>query len=401
MFTSLNLKVRQSLNWIFPPQVDALAHERLRLRILFGVAMLKMFNFIGGAWDIQWHVEIGRDSLWIPPHLLVLFSFTTGVLLTLALIIYETKLAASGVDLPFTARFGPLRAPGAVFGIFFGYVAALLSGAFDEFWHQVFGIDATLWSPPHLMIMVAIMVVDFSLILGIAASSLRQGYKLKWNSPFFLGLVLTGAYAFEAVNFQMGEAFIVGYRNDGAGLYGLLFPILVGGFLPLSMMVCIRLSQRFWIGLPVMALTLALQYAATGISALGFAILKPVSVIDEYVLANPSSTAAMSRKFAALLGQNGLIGLHQAWTMSLFFLPLVVVALLGFIPAARRRPLLAAPLFAVSMVGFSYMWFQQMPALQEYAITNLDVLLAAGIAAVISLITGSLGLRLAEKVDVS
>jgi hypothetical protein len=248
--------------------------------------------------------------------------------------------------------------------------------------------------------MAATMLVDFSLILGIAASSLRQGYKLKWNSPFFLGLVLTGSYAFEAVNFQMGEAFIVGYRHGGAGLYGLLFPILVGAFLPLSLMVCIRLARRFWIGLPILTLTLALQYFATGISALGFAILKPLSVIDEYVRLNPDSTAAMSRKFAALLGQNGLIGLHQAWTMSLFFLPLVVVALLEFIPGARRRPLLAAPLFAVSMVGFSYFWFQQMPALRDYPIAVVDLLLAVAIAVAISLITGSLGLRLAEKVEI-
>ena len=217
MLATLESRMIQTLVPRPARRVDAAAHERVRLRVLFSVAILKLFNFIGGAWDIQWHVAIGRDSLWIPPHLVVMAAFVSGLLIILALITYETTLAASGQELPHSARLGPLRAPGAAFGIMFGYAAALLSAVFDELWHEIFGIDATLWSPPHLMIMLATMVVDFSLILGIAASARRQGFKFTWNSPLLWGLVLTGAYAFEAVNFQMGEAFIVGFRHGGAG----------------------------------------------------------------------------------------------------------------------------------------------------------------------------------------
>ncbi|UCH58652.1 MAG: hypothetical protein JSV61_10565, partial [Anaerolineales bacterium] len=258
-------------------QVDASAHERLRLKVLFIVAILKLFNFIGGAWDIQWHVEIGRDSLWIPPHMLVFFAFTTGLVVSLILIVYETYLARAGQPLAHSLRLGPLYAPGAAFGIVLGYLLALLSGVLDELWHEIFGIDATLWSPPHLSIMLSTMVVDFSLMLGIAASARRLGYGFNLKSPLFWGLVLTGAYAFESVNFQMGEAFIVGYRHGGVGLYGLFFPILVGIFLPLSMIVLIRLAKRYWVVLLALGLTLLLQYLATGIAAAGFAILKPVS----------------------------------------------------------------------------------------------------------------------------
>ena len=388
---------KRTLSNIFETPVEALAHERVRLRILFAVAILKLLNFIGGAWDIQWHVEIGRDSLFIPPHLLVIAAFTGGLVLVLFMTAYETGLAAYGQPQPDTLRFGPVRITWPMLAVLCGYAFALLSGVFDELWHQLFGIDATLWSPPHLLIMVATVVVDFSLLFGITASSRRLGYGFTWNSPYLWGIVLIGSFAFESANFQMGEAFIVGYRHQGAGLYGLLFPLTFGAALPLSLMAVIRLSRRFWIGLLILGLTIGLQLLATGIAAAGFAILQPVSVIDEYVLQNPESTAAVSREFARLLGNNGLIGIHQAWTMLLAAPALMLVALLGFVPALRSRPLWAAPIFSASMVLFSYVWFQFTPALQTYPTTWLDILLAVAISTVIGSLMGRWGWRLALR----
>lgn len=377
--------------------IDALVHEKLRLQVLFAVALLKLFNFIGGAWDIQWHVEIGRDSPFIPPHMLVLIAFTGGTLISLTMIAYETALAASGQPQPHAARLGRFRAPAPIFVILAGYLAALLSGVLDELWHRMFGIDATLWSPPHLLIMATTVVVDFSLLLGITTSARRLGYGFTWNSPYFWGILLVGSFAFESVNFQMGEAFIVGHRHGGVGLYGLLFPLLVGCALPLSLMTILRLARRYWVGVVILAVTIGLQLLATGISAAGFALLKPVSVIDEYVRLNPDSTAAVSRAFARLLGNNGLIGMHQAWTMLLAAPSLGLVALLGLIPAVRRRPLILAPIFSASMVVFCSIWFRFTPALQKYPVGWQDILLAVLISASIGSLTGAIGWRLAGK----
>ena len=122
MFAVLSRKVsagladRLALIWIcgakHAKQVTAVSQEQLRLRVLFAVAALKLFNFIGGAWDIQWHIEIGRDSLFIPPHMLVFLAFISGVALVLALIAYETALARTGQEQPHAARIGPFRNTG-------------------------------------------------------------------------------------------------------------------------------------------------------------------------------------------------------------------------------------------------------------------------------------------------
>ena len=394
MLSTLRLRMNHAIAGGLSRPVEAMALERQRLRVLFAVALLKLFNFIGGAWDIQWHVAIGRDSLWIPPHLMVFLAFVSGLAIVVIMIAYETGLSIAGQEMPHTARLGRLRAPGAYFGILFGYAAALLAGVIDELWHRAFGIDATLWSPPHLLIMVATVVVDYSLLLGITASARRLGYTFTWKSPLLWGIVLTGAYAYESVHFQMGEAFIVGHRHGGAGLYGLLFPILIGAFMPLSLVATIRLARRAWVVLLTAGLALALQYVATGIAALGFAVLKPVSIIDQYVLLYPESTAAKAREFAALLGNNGLIGLHQAWTMTLAFPALVLVALIGNFAWVRRRPLLMAAVFSISMVLIAYALYGLTPALRDYPITLVDVALAALLALAGGLLTGVLALRL-------
>jgi hypothetical protein len=124
-------------------------------------------------------------------------------------------------------------------------------------------------------------------------------------------------------------------------------------------------------------------------------MLQPVSVIDAYVKAYPESTAAKAREFARLLGFDGLIGFHQAWTMSLMLGPFVVVALLELLPWARRNRLVAAPVFSTLIVIYSYLLFQQKTPLNGYAIHAGDVALAAAISVVGGLVAGWLGNRLA------
>ena len=191
----------------------------------------------------------------------------------------------------------------------------------------------------------------------------RLGYTFTWKSPLLWGIALAGAYAYEAVHFQMGEAFIVGYRHGGAGLYGLLFPILIGAFLPLSLVaVCIQLARRTWVVLLTSGLALALQYLATGVAAAGFRHSQAGVDHRSVRPALPGIDRRQGAQVAALLGNNGLIGLHQAWTMTLAFPALVLVALIGNLAWVRRRPLLMAAAFSISMVLITYALFGLSPA---------------------------------------
>jgi len=110
--------VKQVVRTPVVAEYDAVAHERLRFRAFFAIAIFKLFNFFGGNWDIQWHVAIGRDSLFIPPHLMVMVAFFAGLALSCALIAYETRLRRACVQAAGVMSIGPFSAPAPTFGIF-------------------------------------------------------------------------------------------------------------------------------------------------------------------------------------------------------------------------------------------------------------------------------------------
>ena len=56
-------------------RVDSTGLYRLALWLLLGANLLAGW---GVQWDIQWHVRIGRDSFWIPPHVMT-YSGVTGL----------------------------------------------------------------------------------------------------------------------------------------------------------------------------------------------------------------------------------------------------------------------------------------------------------------------------------
>src|SRR5579883_512631 len=54
------------------------------------IALGALVFLLGGYWDVAWHIEIGRDTFWSPPHL-VLYS---GILLILAACAYAFAAAS-------------------------------------------------------------------------------------------------------------------------------------------------------------------------------------------------------------------------------------------------------------------------------------------------------------------
>src|SRR3977135_2034856 len=45
---------------------------------------------VGSLWDISWHISIGRDTFWTPPHLLIQLCAAIGGLTAIYLIVRTT-----------------------------------------------------------------------------------------------------------------------------------------------------------------------------------------------------------------------------------------------------------------------------------------------------------------------
>jgi hypothetical protein len=124
---------------------------------------------IGGQWDVSWHRSIGRDTFWTPAHMAI---YLCGVLAGIAcgyLILYTTfrrppRMVARSVHvLGFT---GPLGA----FLAAWGGVAMLTSAPFDNWWHNAYGLDVKIVSPPHTLLIIGIIAIKIGTLLLILAA---------------------------------------------------------------------------------------------------------------------------------------------------------------------------------------------------------------------------------------
>jgi hypothetical protein len=96
---------------------------------------------LGAYWDVAWHVDAGRDTFWSAPHVMIYGSIV-------AVVVSVLVAAFTGGGL----RRGALRHPGLRFTVVAGAVT-LSAAPLDEAWHALFGLDVSIWSPPHLVLL--------------------------------------------------------------------------------------------------------------------------------------------------------------------------------------------------------------------------------------------------------
>src|SRR5437773_10870680 len=90
-----------------------------------------------------------------------------------------------------------------------GIALTVLAAPIDDLWHRLFGIDVTLWSPPHLL-----------RLLGAAINTLgcfriaREVYPMKSRAGF-AALVCTGTTLFVGLHFALQPAFRLAYLQGG------------------------------------------------------------------------------------------------------------------------------------------------------------------------------------------
>ena len=67
-------------------------------------------GMIGGSWDISWHMSIGRDTFWTPPHILIQL---TGVLagIACAYMILTSTFASSSTARSVSVQIWGFRGP--------------------------------------------------------------------------------------------------------------------------------------------------------------------------------------------------------------------------------------------------------------------------------------------------
>jgi hypothetical protein len=148
-------------------------------------------GMIGGIWDISWHMSIGRDTFWTPAHIAIQL---TGVLVGIACayMILHTTFAGSSAERDASVQVMGFRAPVGAFIAVWGCMAMLASAPFDNWWHNAYGLDVTIVSPPHILLSLGSFAIKIGTLALIASMMNRSEGALRgrliWLFVFLGGI---------------------------------------------------------------------------------------------------------------------------------------------------------------------------------------------------------------------
>jgi hypothetical protein len=311
----------------------------MRRAAVWALLVSKLTAGWGLGWDIRWHVLIGRDSFWIPPHLLTYASVTAAVLVAFGVVAVETWVARSGRLPTDSVRVAGLVGTPGFHLVWLGMALILVAAPIDDLWHRLFGIDVTLWSPPHLLGLAGAQVSTLALLI-VPLEVWPARSRARLAALFVAGTFLFGTFAI--VGDPAGRlAFLYG------GLRFFTWPVLMAVFTAFSLTLTTRLVGWRWAPVVVIACSLLVQLSTWAVSDLGFALSRPTSVIDQ-VLAADDGTSPIAVAHEMARRNRGTPG-RSLTARVLPLLPAVVLALVD----VRRRWAAAslamgATLFAVA-----------------------------------------------------
>jgi len=150
---------------------------------------------VGLLWDISWHKTIGRDTFWTAPHLLeqlgaVLAGVSCGWLVLHTTFTGRPEVRARSV------RFWGFSGPLGAWVTIWGTLTMITSAPFDDWWHNAYGLDVKIVSPPHMVLAMGMIAIQLGAMLMLLAAQNRASRSgevrlLGWGYAFAGGVLLT------------------------------------------------------------------------------------------------------------------------------------------------------------------------------------------------------------------
>lgn len=192
---------------------------------------------IGGYWDISWHMSIGRDSFWTPAHIAIqmcgiLAGFSSAVLIFSTTFGKAPALQASSVEV------WGFRGPLGAFIAAWGGATMLVSAPFDNWWHNAYGLDVKIFSPPHVVLDGGVLAIQFGAVILIASTMNRATGALREKLEGLL-LVLGGMITMLALTVVWESTYrVLQHSAECYRAIAVVLPVVLAGFA--------RVSSRRW-----------------------------------------------------------------------------------------------------------------------------------------------------------
>jgi len=187
-------------------------------------------------WDISWHQTIGRDTFWTPAHLAI---YLGGVVagLTCGWLALHTTFAGSAEARAQSVRFWGFMAPFGAWVCIWGTLAMLTSAPFDDWWHNTYGLDVTILSPPHAVLAAGIGAIQIgAMLMAVALQNRSAGSDARLIMLYLCsaGLLLVNASI-------IGSEYL-----ERWGMHQALFYMVACGIFPFFLVSTARASLARW-----------------------------------------------------------------------------------------------------------------------------------------------------------
>ena len=192
---------------------------------------------IGVYWDISWHMSIGRDSFWTPAHLLIQAG---GLIagLSSGYVALKTTFFGTEAERSSSVSFWGFRAPLGAWICIWGCGAMLTSAPFDNWWHNAYGLDVRIISPPHAVLAIGI----YSIVVGALLLTLAQQNRADEHARRKLAWVLAATGGLFIMNFAL---FLTEY-GERRMMHGPTFYEVVALAFPLALTAMARAIKLRW-----------------------------------------------------------------------------------------------------------------------------------------------------------
>ncbi len=200
---------------------------------------------IGGAWDVAWHRSVGRDAFLTAPHLAI---YACGVIAAVVCgyLILATTFGTSQRMKDVSVSVLGFRAPLGAFFAAWGGIAMITSAPFDNWWHNAYGLDVKIISPPHVLLILGIRMVSVGMLFLILAAMNRAEAAEAPGQPSAVRKTLQILFLYLGGLTIVGQMFFLLEQTWDVALHQTTAYIALGAAIPVVFALLNRTTRNPW-----------------------------------------------------------------------------------------------------------------------------------------------------------